>query len=425
MEKTPESNKKLPTGFYDTALDAINSIDDFLGSKHTEQKWLDFNDAAVKIKKNGESVHAQEHNSGGNQKEYHTSIHLMILEKCAKKLAEILHLDKKQIALSKMAIAWHDTTVNSDKPDINNILGMICRHRGAKIGDEPSGVNGNENISAQGLEQEMREANQKAGKEIFSEEDILTCISAVYATYPDGKFDFEFKNYPYYQEAINQNPSLEKLFLDLERSGITKGHLFSQPHLENLLENNILPRKEVLVMALSDLSEAGTVSYYEFFASADKEMRELYHNLRDKKILNNLATDLIHVEDRKKVITTFLVWMDSQPGFVAWQALRFEKIIYLYRKNNGMQNGITEEEENNLRKYFSQYTKNALACLRRAKDAQQHIKDIMSQQENETIETDKNKKDFTIEAFSYIAKKMGYIVDCESQNSQIPLLLGG
>ena len=420
MEKLPKSNsstgpesssEKLPDACYDTALDALNSIDDVVGSKHTEQKWFDFNAAAVKIKKNGESVHAQEHNSGGNQKEYHTSIHLLILEKCAKKLSEILHLDKKQIALSKMVIAWHDTTMEYDNPDPNNILGMIRRHRGAKIGDEPSGIDGNENISAQRLEKEMREANQKAGTEIFSEEDIQTGISAVHATYPDVKFNFEFTNYPYYQEAINQNPSLEKLFLDLERSGITKGNLFSQPHLEDLLENNILPKKEVLVMALSDLSEAGASSSYEFFASGDKEMRELYHNLRYKNILNSLAKDVAGVEDRKKMITAFLAWMDSQSGFVAWQALRFEKIIYLYNKNKGIKNSITEEEEVNLRKYFSQYSQNTSSCLRRAKDTRQHTEEIMSQQENETSETDENKKDFTIEAFSYIAKKMGYILD--------------
>ena len=63
----------------------------------------------------------------------------------------------------------------------------------------------------------------KAGKELFTEEQIRTAVWAIEATYPDVNLgpDFNgtpFEEYPYYETALEQNPGLRKLFDELKKT---------------------------------------------------------------------------------------------------------------------------------------------------------------------------------------------------------------
>ncbi len=248
---------------------------------------------------------------------------------------------------------------------------MIRRHRGAREGDKPNGVEGNEGKSARLLEQEMRKANEIAKQEIFTEEQIRIAVWAIDATYPDVNLgqDFKgarFKEYPYYEVAVAQNPDIDTLFKELETQGITKGPLFFQPHLEKPLEEGQKVPKEVLIVALSDLGAAGIAEKEAFFKEGDDEMRELYVNLLRSDVMHRLVNGDVKQDrvDREKVANSFIEWVESQPGFVAWQALRFEKILYLLKQ----QSDINPEEEQKLRSQFSHFADNVRVAHDRAKE---------------------------------------------------------
>lgn len=60
-------------------------------------------------------------------------------------MATILHLTPEQSLLASLFIAYHDTVIEYDEADPNNIVGTIRRHRGAREDDNPPyGSNGNE-----------------------------------------------------------------------------------------------------------------------------------------------------------------------------------------------------------------------------------------------------------------------------------------
>jgi len=327
--------------------------------------------AAEEIKAAGYRFQAQEHDAEGRDpKTYHTSEHLLALDQRAKHMADALRLLPKQRVVIEMAIAWHDTVIEYDKADPDNLLSLIHRHRGARESDKPKGPQGNEAKSARLLEQEMRKANRLGHKEeIFTEEQIRTASRAIEATYPDVNLGPDFKGatfskFPYYEAAISQNPDLGSLFDELETQGITKGPLFFQPHLEKPLEDGQKVPREILVVALCDLGAAGSAEKEAFFKEGDDEMRELYANLRQPGVMRRLATGDGETDrmTREKVAATFIGWIDGQPGFAAWQALRFEKILYLLKR----QNGVTSEEEQALRLQFGRFTDNIRAARDRA-----------------------------------------------------------
>ncbi|TSC71030.1 MAG: hypothetical protein G01um101470_765, partial [Parcubacteria group bacterium Gr01-1014_70] len=237
----------------------------------TETAETSFEEASKAIRDNGYRSHREAHDKEGRDpKTYHTSEHPRTMEGRAEQMANTFRLSPEERAAVKMEIAWHDTTIEYDKADPNNLLAMIRRHRGAREGDTPKGADGNEGQSARSLEQEMREVNRLAKREIFTEEQIHNGVWAIDATYPDVNFgqDFKgakFKEYPYYDVAIAQNPDIGALFDELETQGINKGPLFFQPHLEKPLEEGQKVPKEVLVVALSDLGAAGTAEKEVFF----------------------------------------------------------------------------------------------------------------------------------------------------------------
>lgn len=358
-----------------------------------------FENASKEIKLNGYRFHEQAHDrEGRDPKTYHTSEHPRTLEGRAKQMVEVLRLSPKQRVVIEVAIAWHDTVIEYDEADPNNLLAMIRRHRGAREGDKPKGTEGNEGKSARLLEQEMRKANEIAKQEIFTEEQIHAARWAIDATYPDVSLGSDFKGatfeeYPYYETAIAQNPDLGALFDELRTQGITKGPLFFQPHLEKPLEGGQKVPREVLIVALSDIGAAGSAEKETFFKEGDDEMRELYANLRKPDVMRRLTESDEETEqtNREKVAAAFIGWLDSQPGFAAWQALRFEKILHLLKQ----QNDITPEEEQGLRAQFSHFADNVRAARDRVKGLKTKSEEIKS------ISGEKA-------AFAYLAQNLHY-----------------
>lgn len=124
-------------------------------------------------------------------------------------------------------------------------------------------------------------------------------------------------------------------------------------------------------------------------------MRELYANLRRPETLHRLAEGNEETDraDREKISGAFINWLQSQPGFAIWQALRFEKIIHLLRQLNELNN----EEEAGLRAQFSHYIEN----IRSARDRADTLKT-----QTERIKSTAGEK----EAFLFLARNMGYEV---------------
>ena len=294
--------------------------------------------------------------SEGRVELYHGPEHPEELKKIAEKLFKTLNLGSEEQQVALMAIEYHDVVIEEDydRNDKNPLL-MIKRKRGTREGDKPMGAEGNEALSAK----KLREAMEQSG--VFTEEQIKNAVWAIEATYPavDLGPDFKgasFKEYPYFEAAVGQNKELGQLFQDSEKKGIAKGPLFFQPHLEKPLEDGQEVPKEVLVVALSDLGGCGTKEAEEFANEGNKELRELLVNLRDSK---NLAE--INKTERKELAEKFIDWAKSQAGFVAFQALRFEKIVHLLKKKQ-----ITDDQEQQLRGQFSHYIDNIQAAVQRA-----------------------------------------------------------
>lgn len=307
-------------------------------------------------------------------------------------MADIFHLLPEQCATVKMAIAWHDTIIEYDKAHPNNILAMIRRHRGAREGDQPKGVEGNEGKSAQLLKGEMDYANKLTEQEIFTEEQIYNAVWSIHSTYPDVK-GIKFKEYPYYGIAITQNPEIGPIIDELEKQGIDSGLLFFQPHLEKPLEEGQRVPKEVLIVSLADLGAAGTAEKEVFFKEGDDEMRELYANLQRPDIIHHLVNGDEEQDrvDREKVSAAFLGWMGSQSGFAVCQALRFEKILSLLKQ----QDDISPSEEQGLRLQFSHFIDNIRNVYARAEKLRAEF-EAMKSREGEKA------------AFLYLAKNLHY-----------------
>lgn len=374
------------------------------------EKEVLFERVSKDIMESGFNFHAAEHDAlGRDPKTFHSSEHPHTLYRRAEQMAEVLHLTPKERALTGMGIAYHDTIIEYDAADPNNLLGMIRRHRGAREGDQPKGKDGNEGRSSRLLEAKMRQANKDAGEELYSEEDIQTAIWEIDATYPEPNLgpDFsgaEFEKDPYFQIAVDQNPELGELFLELQQENIVKGPLFSQPHLEKALEEGRPVPRPVLMVALMDLGAAGLGKKEEFFEEGDDEMQEIYGNLRNPETLQRLVTS-DNEEDRAnrtKTAGAFLRWAQSQEGFAAWQALRFEKIVHLLKR----QNGLTPDEELGMRAQFSHYADNVRAARDRAKELTENVAKI-TQASGEK------------EAFRYLAGAMGYTFEDSKEESRV------
>jgi len=356
-----------------------------------------FEATAKKIIERGYERMSREHDHGGRDpKIYHVSEHPRTLEGRAEKIASILGLSPKEHLLVRMGIAFHDLVIGYDTPDPDKLLGVIRRHRGARVGDIPKGLHGNEAKSAIALAQDMRKANTRAGQEIFSIEDIGNATWTIDATYPNIDLGADssgapFESYPYFEIAM-KNQELKKFVEDSRSKGVIKGPHFFQPHLEQALEQGTPVPHEVLTVALSDLGGGGIDAKERFFKEGDDEMRELYVNLQSPKTWGSvMQQNAVGRANREKVTRALLLWLDRQVGFIVWQALRFEKIMHLSEKNGD----ITHDEAEKLRALFSNYVPNARATYERSQ---------IMRKELEHITQDKNE----YEAFLHLTRSMHF-----------------
>ncbi len=297
---------------------------------------------------------------------YHTrEFHIEKLQKRAQRLADIFKLLPQQRKSLEMDTAVHDTIMKKyPMQNPSNIAERARRMRGARVGDKPAGLEGNEARSAWLLADAKREVNQRAGREVFDEENIETGTFAVDVTCP-GFEPAAFKSYPFYEHVALNNPRIREVVEMLEKLGITQGPLFSQPHLEEALQVGEKIPREVLIMALIDLGGAGYEDEKGFFEEGDHENWELL----DKVFLPENITRLFQgtqdadAADRAKVAEAGKDWLRSQVPFVVLQWMRFEKIIYLLEENDQ----LSREEERLLRQEFPFYEKNVWATHSRAK----------------------------------------------------------
>lgn len=386
-----------------------------IGELEDGQSQLNDTEEAVEVGGNGfkkatreireDGLREMSENHDGNLV-YHTSEHPKAVERNAKKLAKIFGLSQEQIDILGDIIAYHDTKIKSTKPDSKNITGMLARHRGAREGDNKfnldklgkKGTEGNEGLSAQALKEKMKKVNDDAREEIFTQDQIDNAVWAIEATYPDVNLgsDFKeasFKEYAYFDVAVEQNPDLGEVIKELKDEGVEKGPLFFQPHLEKPLEEGKPVPREVLITGLSDLGGVGLMEKDTFFKDGNDEMREVYHNLRNPDVMDRLAKGQTDedVTDREKVAQAFIGWLESQSGFAVFQALRFEKIMHLLKE----QNAISSKEEGDLREEFRYYIDNIRAAHERAKKLKEEFGNIKSA-------TDER------QAFVFLANEMGY-----------------
>lgn len=363
-----------------------------------EQVGERFRNAANELIAEGERRMVE--NSANEGRVYHTQEHPDALFERAGPLFEALGATKKQKIIARLAIAWHDVIISITPADPNDVTAMIKRHRGAEKGDDPAGAEGNEAKSAEDMEAEMRRINAEAigrGEEaIFSEEDIQTGVLAVKATYPAVDFgkDFKgaaFKEYDFYQQAVERNPKIGEIVAGLESQGVAKGPLFFQPHLEEPLERGEKIPPEVLVMVLDDLGNSGISSVEGFGVEGDMEFRELRPNIAGNMERLLTGDEAADESDREKSAVVMLEWLQSQTGFVTFQMLRIEKIFALLYENGQ----IDDEKEASLRSVLSQFENNINGALARAKSAEDEYKRIK--------ETEGSK-----EAFRYLAAELHY-----------------
>lgn len=368
LHRAPERNAQYFLNFMQegkpTDIDTANEPERF--------ETLTFESAAAELIAMAEQL--MQENSKRDGRKYHTVEHPHTLERRVERILEIFGFSERQKTLVRIAIAWHDTTINFTPADPENIATTITRHRGAHKGDDPAGVEGNESLSTQAMELQMRRMNERAS--IFSEEEIQTAKFMTEATYPGVEWGAIFKEYPYYREIVEQNPKMGKIIEELEREGIKSGLFFFQPHLENPLEQGSEIPLEVFAMVLDDLGGAGLATREEFAREGDLEFQELFANISNPENLQRLAEGNSETDenDRQKAAGAMLSWIKNQTGFVAWQMLRIEKIILLLLKNGQ----IDTEQGEKLREVFSGFESNIRNTLERAKKVEKEHKEIAS-----------------------------------------------
>jgi len=367
---------------------------------HEDKKLPEnFEQAADLLIKEGDALMAGNHGpNGSDPKVYHTpENHIAPLQERARQMAEILGLTSEQQKLIAMEISWHDTIIEYDAPDSENIVGMVRRHRGAREGDKPMGAEGNEALSADAMVEAMKRINEDTKKIIFTEEHMRIGRYGIDATYPDVNLGADFKGAeftqdPLYAEIAARNPAIGATVAYLNERGITKGPHFFQPHLENPLKQEEKVPEEVLVMAMSDLGASGIAANpEEFFIEGDNEGKESYHNMRKSENIERLLNGDTEKdqEDRVKGGQALLGWIHSQAGFAMWQMIRGEKIMNWLREN-GQFDG---EKEEKFRALFGNYEMNIKASVER---------DARIKKEYDAIKSEQGDK----AAFAYVAGEM-------------------
>ena len=345
------------------------------------KEWVspeDFDAAVQQIVLEGDRRMAENHGPEGiDPKHLHSPEHPQNLQRRAEALEGILGVTPAEVALRKMAVSWHDIVINYDTPADDKPASMIRgRHRGAREGDQPKGAEGNEAKSAAALAEEMRK------KELFTEDQISRAVYAIDATYPDAQLGADFKGvsfreYPWYPEIASRNPNVEKIIANLEGKGISKGPLFTQPHLERALEAGQKVPPEALIIGLVDVGHPGCEDFSGFNSDGNGEFRELRPNIL--KNWERLATGNSDEDkaDRAAVAELMMSWKKGQIGFAAWQMLRFEKIMLLL-EHNGQ---ITPDQVEQCRAAFSNFENNIQEQVKRTEEIEREYNRLAQEDE--------------------------------------------
>jgi len=343
-------------------------------------------------------------------------------------IGEVLGITGDQKQIFTLAVAAHDVEMNVKLPDMNMpVTAFVIRERGSKEGDLPAEANGNEALSAQLLRALMEEHG-----DVFDVNEIQEAVDGVLATYPRDHFrapDFQGPTFgegsetykAYLPEIAARNPAILEVLEKLKEEGITKGPLFSQPHLEAPLEDGKRIPTSVLMIAWSDLSPAGAASSRIFARGGNNEFIEGKYNLSALSLLSDeeivalqnssestvkeklleVRTDLAP-EEMRMAAQNMLDWQKSQVGFIVWQMLRFEKNVYLLRKNGQ----IDEAQEVRLRSIFNKFEVNIDAALKRYKELKAATRASLAEGGN------------VAEAYYLLADNMGYTVPKKSAADQ-------
>ncbi|MBI3632949.1 MAG: hypothetical protein HY226_01510 [Candidatus Vogelbacteria bacterium] len=355
-----------------------------------------------------------------------------------------------------------ESRLNARKENAKIMVVMAARKRGAREGDFSAGAQGNEAKSAEDLSKQMRDMNKRGRGEIFTDfekkeggkvvtrGDVQNAILAVDVTYPgfDGGPDYQGASFeaktddvPSNTELLKQNPALAKKIYDLsnrkqiesleknetigadertkkieelKKKAITKGPRFFQPHLEKMLENGDPVPEEVLIMAMADLGGSGIATSEQFAEEGDSEFWEVFPNI--EKNLKGLSNDKGMDLERQVTIDSMKGWLKSQVGFITWQALRFEKIVFLL-KNKTHQ--LSEAKESKLRKVFGNYLNNIDEAMKRAERVSAKIDEIQTKGLKDITDPEVKKakeEENRIRVFKYIANEMHYNVETEDRD---------
>ncbi len=350
-----------------------------------------------------------EKNNPKEQKPYHNIEHPMELYNRAEKMANIFGLSEERKLMTKIIISYHDAIIDTVAPPDympgvsapQVLTAMVTRKRGAMEGDFSAGVNGNEARSAE----LCADAMIKSG--VYNKKDIDTAKLGIQVTYPGVEggpdwrgvlFDNE-QDKEYYDNAIKNQKGFGEMVERLKQKGIVKGIKFFQPHLENALQKGEKVPEEVLIMAMSDLGGSGIISAEQFEKEGNAEGREVKSNIVNN--MKNLLSQEGWVSERENVVRDIQSWFDAQVTFPVIQAIRFEKIVSLLKKNGQLDSG----REAGLREMFSHFTENALGSLKRAEEAEDYRAGKID--DNGNIKTQAEKPD-EMSVFKYMAKRMGY-----------------
>ncbi len=346
---------------------------------HRAEKNPNFFEVATKrVKEQGDRK--MKERADADDSKFHTLEHPESMQLKAEKLADILSLSIEEKKRISMAIAWHDVVIKTVPPPADKVLGTIQRLRGAKEGDQPSGANGNEALSAEAMEVAMTEQNVRAGKEIFSKDDIQKQYQSIEATYPavnggPNFSGFPFKEFPNFADIVAQNPEARGIFEELSRQGVEKGVLFFQPHLEKPLEEGKQIPLEVFVVATADLGTGGMEGGEAYVKEGAMEYQELHPNINTESLTRLLYGSRPEDEiDRSAVIADMLKWLQTQAPFAAFQYLRSLKLIGLLKKNGQ----INEKQAEELKLLTTGKSESSIfRAVGRAKESELKVKSLL------------------------------------------------
>ena len=296
---------------------------------------------------------------------FHHEGHLREVRHNAREFAEIImSIDPSLVTEETLeeivgSAASHDSVLNSARGQ------WLTRLRGFYDSDlqgegkrqlrdvmEKAGIlKGNERMSAERLDQELKRYVDKGGKRIFDGRSRDRMWLAIAATLPEFDFQATIPDEEY--EKHFREGVLEAEDLEAYRTGLK----IWQPHLR--------PDSYMVELAVAQADLRGAVSnpdFEVFKKSGNAEFRESVLWVREA--LKN-GTENVNTEDRERIASAILSWIKSQVSFAMWQKVLFWKAI----NENELINGSAKRGEIHkalAERYDANFDKNILAAKQRA-----------------------------------------------------------